>query len=413
MKNYSIRKKDRGAICMKKIMFLGGATQQITAIKYAKEQGYYTILCDYLVDNPGQFYADEFHCVSTTDKNAVLEVAKKTNIDGIVAYATEAAAATAAYVGNALKLPSNSYESVLLLSKKNLFREFLKNNGFNYPKAKSFSTMAEAKDGLNGLQFPLMIKPVDSSASRGVSRIDSKEGLDYAFNNALSRSVEKLVIIEEYIEMAHECMIGGDIIVIDRNIEFLGLLNGYRDIKNNSFVPYGNSYPIFIEAEKLEIVRKELQKLMGILKIEMGVFNIEIMFDKNEKPYIIEIGPRNGGNLIAELLEVATGVDLVGVTVEAAINNNLDIEYTPADVYYSTYYLHSVEKGKINNIIFDDEIKNNVIDKVIYKEYGDEIEVFDGLDKVIGIVFLKYYSLEELKYKMSNMDKYIDIQMIS
>jgi len=341
-----------------------------------------------------------------------LEIAKQTNIDGIVAYATEAAAATAAYVGNALELPSNPHESVLMLSKKNLFREFLKNNGFNYPKAKSFSTITEARDSLKEFQFPIMIKPIDSSGSRGVSRIDSKVGFDYAFNNALSRSVEKSVIIEEYIEMAHECMIGGDIIVINGKIEFFGLLNGYRDTKKNSFVPYGNSYPIFIEAEKLEVVRKELQKLMGILQIEMGVLNIEVMFDKNEKPYIIEIGPRNGGN-IAELLEMTTGVDLVGITVEASINNNFDIVYTPADVYYSTYYLHSIEKGKIKDIVFNDKIKENIIDKVIYKEYGDEIGVFDGLDKVIGIVFLKYNSLEELKYKMNNMDQYIDIQMIN
>jgi hypothetical protein len=37
-----------------KRLLLGGSNQQLTAIKYANKQGYYTILCDYLPDNPGQ-----------------------------------------------------------------------------------------------------------------------------------------------------------------------------------------------------------------------------------------------------------------------------------------------------------------------------------------------------------------------
>ena len=162
---------------MKRIMLLGGSAEQIIAIKYAKEQGYYTILCDYLIDNPGQYYCDEYHCVSTTDKEAVLRVAKQMNIDGIVAYSSEPATATAAYVANKLNLPSNPYESVLILSNKNLFRDFLMNNGFNCPKARSFKSKSEAMDCLTDFQFPIMVKPVDSSGSRGVSRIFSMENL--------------------------------------------------------------------------------------------------------------------------------------------------------------------------------------------------------------------------------------------
>ena len=83
---------------MKKIMLLGGSAQQIIAIEKAKELGYFTVLCDYLPDNPGQYIADKFYQVSTTDKEAVLDVAKKENINGILSYASDPAAPTAAYV---------------------------------------------------------------------------------------------------------------------------------------------------------------------------------------------------------------------------------------------------------------------------------------------------------------------------
>lgn len=82
----------------KKILLLGGSAAQLIAIEKAKELGYYTVLCDYLTDNPGQYIADSFHLVSTTDKEAVLAVAKEEKIDGIVAYSSDPAAPTAAYV---------------------------------------------------------------------------------------------------------------------------------------------------------------------------------------------------------------------------------------------------------------------------------------------------------------------------
>ena len=110
---------------MKKILLLGGSAQQIVAIETAKRLGYYTVLCDFLPDNPGQNYADKFYLVSTTDKEAVLSVAKNEMIDGVLAYASDPAAPTAAYIAEQLGLPTNPYKSVQTLCNKDQFREFL------------------------------------------------------------------------------------------------------------------------------------------------------------------------------------------------------------------------------------------------------------------------------------------------
>ena len=90
----------------KKILFLGATQFQIPPIVYAKEQGHHVITADYLPENPGHKYADEYHNVSTTDMEAVLKLSESLNIDGIVAYASDPAAPTQAYVGNKLGLPS-------------------------------------------------------------------------------------------------------------------------------------------------------------------------------------------------------------------------------------------------------------------------------------------------------------------
>ena len=90
---------------MKKLLLLGGSAQQVVAIETAKRLGYSTVLCDFLPDNPGQLVADKFYLVSTTDRDAVLAVAKKEKIDGILAYASDPAAPTAAYVAEKMGLP--------------------------------------------------------------------------------------------------------------------------------------------------------------------------------------------------------------------------------------------------------------------------------------------------------------------
>ena len=166
----------------KKIIFLGGAPSQIPPIKYAKSQGHYVITCDYLPDNPGHLLADEYHNISTTDKESILNLAKKLDIDGIVAYASDPAAPTAAYVAEQLGLPGNPYDSVLTLARKDLFRAFLEKHGFNVPKSKSFYTKEEAAPWLNEISYPLFIKPVDSSGSKGVTEINSIGEFDTAFD---------------------------------------------------------------------------------------------------------------------------------------------------------------------------------------------------------------------------------------
>ena len=140
---------------MKKILLLGGSAQQIVAIETAKKLGYYTILCDFLEDNPGQYVADTFYLISTTDKEAVLEIAKNENIDGILAYASDPAAPTAAYVAEKLGLPGSPFESVEILCNKDKFRKFLKENNFCTPDAEGYIDIEKAKEDLS-LNFQLL-----------------------------------------------------------------------------------------------------------------------------------------------------------------------------------------------------------------------------------------------------------------
>ncbi|MEQ8155834.1 MAG: ATP-grasp domain-containing protein [Clostridiaceae bacterium] len=395
---------------MKKILLLGGSSQQIPAIEYAKKKGYYTVLCDYLPDNPGQYFADKFYCVSTTDSKAVLEVAQKENVDGVAAYASDPAAPTAAFVAERVGLPTNSYKSVEILAFKDKFRKFLKENNFNCPKSDNFYDLKKAKGALKKFTFPVMVKPVDSSGSKGVKKIYSTTELEEAFNTAMSLSRSKNVIIEEFIEKGHKYMIGGDCFIINGKVEFWGLLNCHRDDQVNELVPVGKSYPLMISNEKTEEIHQTVQRVVDLLDIKFGGFNLELMFDNTDKLYLIEMGPRNGGNMIPDLLNMITGVDLVAATVEAALgNNNIQLGHGHQQVCYATHNMHARRNGIFKGIEFGSKLQKCITKKITYKKPGDTVEFFDGANKAIGIVFMKFSSVGEMLDVIDNINKLIDV----
>ena len=395
---------------MKKILFLGGAFHQIPPIEYAHKHGYYTILCDYLPDNPGQHTADKYYCVSTTDMEAILKVATKENIDGIIAYASDPAAPTAAYVAEKLLLPTNPYKSVEILSYKDKFRQFLQQNGFNCPKAKGYSSLEVAKKELNQFTFPVMVKPVDSSGSKGVSKVEKDQDFDDAFNRALGHSRSKRIIVEEFIVMDHEFMVAGDCFVVNGKVKFWGLLNSHRDKNVGQFVPAGMSFPIIITKERLQIVTKEIQRLFDLLDIKLGAFNIEIMFDKQNNLYFIEMGARNGGNMIPDLLLLATGEDMIAATIESAVGNRYIFRnINNHNKYVSINVLYSPLTGLFKEIKYKNKIKNKIIREVLYKTKGDTIQYFDCANKAIGLLFLEFDTMKEMSDFMKDPGKWIDV----
>ena len=395
---------------MKKILLLGGSAQQIPAIEYANKQGYYTVLCDYLSDNPGQHYAKKFYCVSTTDKEAVLQVAKDEKIDGIVAYASDPAAPTAAYVAEKLGLPTNPYKSVEILAYKDKFRKFLSENGFNCPKAKGYSSLESAKKEINKFTFPVMVKPVDSSGSKGVSKVEKIEDFQDAYKRAVAYSREGEIIVEEFIVQDHEFMIGGDCFVLNGKVVYWGLLNCHRNPKVNPLVPIGKSYPLAISEDRIEKIKKEIQRVVDLLDIRFGGFNLEIMIDKYDRVFIIEMGPRNGGNMIPDLLRMINNVDLIGATVETAMGNeNLTIEAKQSNEFYSSYNIHSSRNGLFVEIKYKNGIEDKIMKKVIYKKKDDPVEYFDGANKAIGILFFKFDTREEQMAFFNDPQNWIEV----
>ena len=401
---------------MKKILLLGGSQQQIIAIETAKKLGYYTVLCDYLNDNPGQYVADKFYLESTTDKDKILEIAKQEEIDGILAYASDPAAPTAAYVAEKMGLPGNPFKSVEILCNKDLYRKFLKENGFNTPKAKGYENLSEANnDILNGFyNFPVIVKPVDSSGSKGINLIDDVDKIEDKLEYAMSFSKIKRIIIEEYIEK-QGYQIAGDGLSIDGKFVFDCFGDDHFNSSNiNPFVPVSASFPCTTSNEMLDKVRYEIQRLISLLDIKTCTFNFDIRVDKNGNVFLMEIAPRSGGNYIPQIVKYSTDVDLVECSIKAAMGDRIIYNYSKQKGYYAYYALNASKEGILNNInIKDDVIKNNILNNYIVAKKGDRISKFVSSNKTLGCLIMKFDSKEQMLEMIENPGKWIKIEIAS
>jgi biotin carboxylase len=393
----------------KRVLILGGSFTQIPAIKCVKDLGFYVVTCDYLPGNPGHKFADEYHNVSTTDMEAVQALAKELRIDGIIAYASDSAAPTAAYAADKLHLPTNPYESVMILCRKDLFRAFLAENGFNVPKSRGFYDLDKAKEFFNQMEKPVMVKPADACGSKGVQMISDINELEEAFSYALRFSREKMVVIEGYIQ--HEGpQIMGDGFVVDGKLVFTAFCDHYHDDACNPFAPIGGSYP---SQQSMEIrIKAEavVQHILTLLKWKSGALNIEYLVDKKGEIYLLEIGPRNGGNFIPDMIKIAADIDLITYTIYAALGLDCSsLEMKEPHGYYAYYVLHSARTGILKEIIFSDEIQRCIRFYQPYLNLDDEVPVFSGAHCTIGVIILEFASREDMIEKMNNMDNYIFI----
>lgn len=396
---------------MKKVMILGGSENQIPLLKKSKELNYSVVLCDYSRENIGIKYADRFYCVSTLDKEAILEVARKEKIDGIITN-SEPAMSVSSFVGNQLGLPSNPYDSIIILSRKDKFRKFLRTNGFNSPLSYMSNNYEDASKNISKFRFPLIIKPNDSSGSRGVARIDKLDEFKKTFEMAIQFSKSRNVIVEEFIERTHDYMIGGDIFVQNGEVVFWGLMNSMRNFAVNEFVPVGTSFPTLITEKQFEVIKESIGRMLKLLNIKFGPFNVELMFDNNNKLYAIEINPRSGGNRIPEILNCATGVDTIKCNIKASLNEeNIKIPSNNIKKYISTYIMHAAKPGILKNIKYNDSISNNIVKIIETKNIGERVEKFNNADKLLGIVFLKFSDLEEMKSKLERINEFIKIEV--
>ena len=392
-------------------MLLGGIRYLLPVIKAAHEQGYYVITADYLPDNIAHKFSDEYVNVNVVDKDAVLAVAKEKQIDGIMSFGVDPGVVAASYVQNQMGLPSfGPYESVEILQNKDKFRQFLAENGFNVPKAKSFSSMEEALKERDWYEYPVIVKPTDSAGSKGVTRVDCYEDLNAALDYAFANSIKGNVIVEEFIEKLG-CSSDTDSFSYNGELKMVTFsAQRFDDNAINPYAPSAFSWPSTFTEEEEAYLTSEIQRLLTLLQMKTSIYNIETRVGSNGKPYIMEVSPRGGGNRLAEVVRYATGVDMITACTRAAVGDSIDdIQQRSYNGHWAEIVLHADHSGIFEGLEISEDLPAEIIERDLWVEVGDHVDGFEGANNAIGMLILKFNSQEDLERAITNQSSWLSV----
>lgn len=395
----------------KKLMLLGGLRYLLPIINIAHKLGYYVITCDYLPNNIAHKYSDEYINVSIIDKDSVLRIAQEKRIDGIMSFAVDPGVVTAAYVAEQMGLPfQGSYESVCILQDKSKFRKFLSDNKFNVPNAKGYTNLNDALADVDYFNWPVIVKPVDSAGSKGVSRVDTPNDLAKAIEYALSEAHNGHFIIEDFLEKEGNTS-DSDCFTVDGKLVFCSFSDQRFDANaSNPYTPSAYSWPSTMPQWAQDELKNELQRLMVLLNMKTGIYNIETRLCKNGMAYIMEVSPRGGGNRLSEMLNYSTNTNIIEYAVRAAMGENtVDLCAPNYSGYLAEIILHSDKKGVFSNLEVAESFKNKVVETDLWVSPGDKVECFDGANHAIGTLVMRYDSLDELNSAMNKIKSWCNV----
>ena len=312
----------------KVLLTLGCGIDQISGILKAKEMGLYIIGLDGNPNSKGKQYCDEFYTVSIKHIEQIekfLQTKLTKEVDGVIAFGVDIAsivAQTADILNVNYTIP---YKSAWLSENKFASKEFMRKCKIAIPSYKLLDNIEDVNKFIDNYNFPIILKPIDNSAARGISYIKDTRDLDNYYQYALKFSREKKVQIEKYLDGPQ---ISTESFIIKGKVYNIGFLDrNYNDMDRflPNIIENGGDMPsIFMKEKHKEQLKKYLEIISKKLNIQNGIIKGDIAIH-NDMVYIIEFALRlSGGNFSTICIPKSTGVDFIKIAIKLHLNIPID-----------------------------------------------------------------------------------------
>lgn len=344
---------------MKSALVLAGGISQAALICELKSRGYRTILADMNPNCYAASFADKFQPISAMDYDGLYEFAAREHVDMVITACADQILLAETYVCEKLGLKSYiSHETAKNISDKMYMKEIFKKN--RIPSSRFVTLEKFDCDLVSNLQFPVIVKPVDTYSARGVRKCNTLEEAEINFNNALKTNRKhKAVIIEEYKE-------GQELTVeffVENGKAKLLCCGGKEKLKNGLFASYGSIYPAQISEEvkkKIIEIGQEIAEAFGLVNSPMLV---QLITDGKDT-YVLEFSPRTGGFIKYEIVKRMSGFDPIKTIVDLHEGHTPHFDQiTPEKSYLISCFLYC-DKGTLDAYSgFDEAQKEGLLTK--------------------------------------------------
>ena len=400
----------------KKILILGGTRHMIDVVKTAKAMGFYTIVADNVAGSPAKEHAAKFFDESTADIQKMAEIVRAEKVDGIFTAFEDINTWNAEKLARETGLPFYATEEQLeVSSNKNKFKEFCRR--YDVPVIPEYTAGKTLDDEvIQNMKFPVIVKPVDSYASKGITVCHNSTEVKDGFEKALGFSKSGKAIVEPFIDNAY----GVQMFYAVRNGEIV--LNGttdryvHKQSKEHPPLPIAMTFPSKHQQHYIDNVDPNVRNLISGMGIENGLVFIQSLYEDGSF-YIYEMGFRFSGEQHYKIIEKQTGINLLEMMLEFAVGEDIgkydfgafDYGYMPKPSCNLPILL---DNGTIAKISGMDEINlmEEVVSYCLNHEVGDVIAANGSYAQMFGRFNLVAASEEALHKAVEKLYKLLKIE---
>ena len=392
----------------KRLMILGAGTYQVPLIKKAKDKGLTVIVVSPNGNYPGIKLADIHIDIDTTDEENIIKAAVKYKISGITTTGTDVCVPSLGRVVDELGLAGTGYEAACKSMDKILMKQAFVEYNVLTAKFDFFKSESDAKEYACLIGYPVIVKATDSSGSRGIAKVDSGEGFNSAWIDALEVSRSKEIIIEEYLEGIE---FGAQAFIKDNEVTLV-FPHGDTVTPGPYFTPVGHSMPTQLP-KKLQVeTKKIIEKAVQALGINNCISNVDLML-VNGMPAVIEIGARMGATCLPENISIYSGVDAYEYAIDLALGNKCEY-IAQQEQANACLLLMSDKTGTLKNIHVPKSIleHEDLIGIQWDVSIGDKVRKFTVGPDRIGHIIVKGKSAVESEKLVEHMVSQISLEVV-
>lgn len=379
---------------MKKIMILGAGVYQVPLIEAAKKMGLYTIVCSICGKYPGFDIADRSYYIDTTNKEEILAIAKSEGIAGVCTSGTDVAIPTIGYVCDKLKLNGISYKDSINATNKMYMKKCFVDNGINTARYCVVKNLEELESSFIKLNVEkAVVKIVDKSGSRGIMAIDKNSNFKDIFDNVMSQTKEKYILLEEFVDGVE---IGVDFFVSDGKIILFCPHEKLVHKINGIGIPAGHILPYDSSNIVLNNILEQSQKIVFAYNVKNGAINVDAFVKSTGEVFVIEAGARSGASGIPEIISINKNIDYYKCIIKASLGEKIELKNLQNNACASLLIFS--DKEGIYSSCTNNVINNISVNMDINKgQYVNKVQ--NGTDR-IGMAIIRGNSRQEIVNKI-------------
>lgn len=344
----------------KKLLILGGSKNSIQILETAQKLGYLVGVVDYYDTSECKAKADFSHKVDVIDIKAVSSLIKDFGYDGIITGYSEQLLLPYAQICEKTGLKCYGSKKLFDIStNKERFKSLCRR--YDVPIMPEYSEQ-EARQLINNIK--LVVKPVDSAASMGVSICENMEEIESAILYAREVSKTKNILIERCAEGPEATFF----YLFRNGIPYFTIAGDRLTIKpcgQNLPLPVGYIFPVSEKEWMIETFNASIKTLFKNEGFHDGMAFAQT-FKENDGIYLCEIGYRLTPSFETFLINKFFNIDPIAEMIKYALGETTEYINIPENPIHGANITLLLRTGRICNYIgIEDVLKLPYVIKVL------------------------------------------------